>query len=306
MDNDYCVYMHRNKTNGKVYIGMTGNIQRRWHNNGAEYIQRGHLFGHALKKYGWDGFDHIILCDGLDIESAHRLETEYIAIYKSNATRYNNPTYGYNLTDGGEHICGHIRCGTLNPFYGKHHSEATKRLLSDANKGRYLGAQSVMYGTHKTAEQKQMISDSLKQWYRDNDSPHNIPVLCVTDGNSFKSVKDASQFYDIGKSDISACCLGKRKTAKGLVFTYSLDGTLPHYKEDRRSSDEVRERARECHSIPVLCVETGIIYPSGDAAAIALGHPSGKSYIAKCCKNGKSAWGYHWRRVDDTIGGDED
>lgn len=306
MDNNYCVYMHRNKSNGKIYIGMTGDIQRRWHNCGVEYVKRGHLFGEAVQKYGWDGFDHIILYDGLDKETACQIEMECIARYKSNATKYDSPAYGYNLTDGGEHVCGCIRTGRLNSFYGKHHSDKTKEILSAVKKGRFVGERSALYGIPKTDLQKQMISESLKEWYRNNDSPHNIPVLCVTDGKIFKSVTEASEYYEILKSDISACCLGKRKTAKGLVFTYSLDGTLPQYKEDRRSSDEVRERARQCHSIPVLCVETGIIYPSGKDAALALGHPNGKSSVAKCCKNGKTAWGYHWRHADVINGGDED
>lgn len=35
--NNYCVYIHTNMVNGKIYIGMTSNIERRWRNGGIEY-----------------------------------------------------------------------------------------------------------------------------------------------------------------------------------------------------------------------------------------------------------------------------
>ena len=37
-----------------------------------------------------------------------------------------------NISDGGE---GQSLCGELNPFYGKHHSEETRKLLSEQHKG---------------------------------------------------------------------------------------------------------------------------------------------------------------------------
>ena len=306
MENDYCVYMHRNVINGKVYIGITGNLNRRWHNNGIEYIQRGHLFGNAIEKYGWDNFEHVILHDHLSKDEACALEKEYIAKYKSNATRYYNPSYGYNLTDGGENICGCIRIGDKNSFYGRTHLEETKQYLSSVNTGKFVGEKSPLFGVSKSDDMKKMISESLKTWYAEHDSPHNIPVLCVTDGKIFKSGVEASKYYGIQKSEISACCLGKRKTTHGLVFTYSLDGTLPEYKERIPLSDEQRNAIRERKSIPVICLETGIIYPSGKDAAAALGHPAGKSTISTACKNGNRAYGYHWKRVNNTSGGDED
>ena len=66
----YIIYKHTNKINGKSYIGQT--IQkpsRRWR-DGKHYIDQ--IFGVAIKKYGWDNFEHIILTDNIQtIEEAN-------------------------------------------------------------------------------------------------------------------------------------------------------------------------------------------------------------------------------------------
>ena len=108
-DGLYCVYVHQNKLNGKRYVGMTKDITRRWHGGGVEYIRGDRLFGNAIIKYGWDGFRHSILHDNLLYKDACVLEKHYIKLFQTNATKYQNPSYGYNLTDGGENICGNIR-----------------------------------------------------------------------------------------------------------------------------------------------------------------------------------------------------
>ena len=62
MDNNYTVYMHRNKYNNKVYIGITGRQPEiRWGSNGNGYWNNTHFYN-AIKKYGWnDGFEHILM-----------------------------------------------------------------------------------------------------------------------------------------------------------------------------------------------------------------------------------------------------
>lgn len=50
--NDYCLYVHTNKKNGKIYIGITNNTERRWRNNGIEYKPKEKIlvhFGTQLK-----------------------------------------------------------------------------------------------------------------------------------------------------------------------------------------------------------------------------------------------------------------
>lgn len=52
--------MHINKHNNKKYIGLTSKSTNDRFQNGKGYIGCTH-FERAIKKYGWDSFDHIIL-----------------------------------------------------------------------------------------------------------------------------------------------------------------------------------------------------------------------------------------------------
>lgn len=92
MQNKSCVYVHINKTNGKIYIGKTQNVKKRWHPEGYKGCP---YFYKAILKYGWDGFDHIVLIDNLSEEEATIVESELIKKYKTT-----NQKIGYNIELG--------------------------------------------------------------------------------------------------------------------------------------------------------------------------------------------------------------
>ena len=93
----YWVYKHTNKINKKVYIGISCQrpYYKRW-KNGKGYIHSIHFYS-AIKKYGWDNFEHEILYDNVTKEFAQTKEKELIESYNST-----NPMFGYNITHGGE------------------------------------------------------------------------------------------------------------------------------------------------------------------------------------------------------------
>ena len=93
--NDYVVYMHVNKANGKRYIGISKNPIARWA-NGKGYYRNKH-FSDAINKYGWNNFDHLILYTDLTKKEAGEIEQHLIKEYRTQDKRY-----GYNLTSGGE------------------------------------------------------------------------------------------------------------------------------------------------------------------------------------------------------------
>jgi hypothetical protein len=90
---NYYLYCHTNKINGKKYIGIS--LQKpshRWQ-NGKGY-KGCPKFEKAIKKYGWNNFTHEILLDNLTQEEASKLEQEYIS-------KYNTINNGYNILQGG-------------------------------------------------------------------------------------------------------------------------------------------------------------------------------------------------------------
>ena len=92
-DRPYCVYMHLNKINGKMYIGQSKNIHERWRCNGKNYFNSIKFF-RAIKKYGWDNFYHIIIKDNLTKEEANKWEKDLIK-------NLDTIRKGYNLEKGG-------------------------------------------------------------------------------------------------------------------------------------------------------------------------------------------------------------
>ena len=96
MKNNYFVYCHTNKINGKKYIGITckKKPEYRWGKNGKNYSDQ--IFGKAIEKYGWDIFEHEILYSNLPQEDAKQKEKELIKKYNTQVPN------GYNITIGGD------------------------------------------------------------------------------------------------------------------------------------------------------------------------------------------------------------
>ena len=98
--NTYCIYMHKNKINGKIYVGMTKDIEARWSNKGIYYKPQKNKnerpFWNAICKYSWDNFEHIVIEENLSREEACEKEIYYISKYKSTERGI-----GYNVAIGG-------------------------------------------------------------------------------------------------------------------------------------------------------------------------------------------------------------
>ena len=108
-DKKWCVYIHRNKINNKCYIGITSKTPLiRWGRNGCEYKKKHSVFARALLKYpDWENdWEHIIFEEHLTEQEAKHIEMLLIALYHSNCCRYKKPSFGYNMTDGGDGTVG--------------------------------------------------------------------------------------------------------------------------------------------------------------------------------------------------------
>lgn len=124
--NKYVVYMHI-CPNGKKYIGITGNFKKRCGNNGDGY--KNIVFYNAVKKYGWNNIEHLILHENLTEQDAKAKEIELIAFYKTTDRQF-----GYNISKGGSATFEHY--GKMAASYGRILSQETKQKISIANSGK--------------------------------------------------------------------------------------------------------------------------------------------------------------------------
>lgn len=165
----YYIYKLTNEINGKNYIGYAKDYKQRWrqHKKLAQKEKPKHAIHCAIKKYGWDKFDKIILDKHEDKNyTLNVLETKYIIEYNSMTPN------GYNMTRGGDGTTGHIlttkqrqlisektkeamaRPEIRAKLIGRKASEKTKKILSESHKG---------YKPTKQQKEKQKIA-SIENW----------------------------------------------------------------------------------------------------------------------------------------------
>ena len=182
----WTVYMHRSPS-GKVYIGLTGRKpQHRWGADGKYYKTQ--PFYYAIRKYGWDNIEHIILSTTESLEEARELEKRYIAEYDAT-----NPEHGYN-------------------FYGKPLSEQHKQRLREYRTGRKL-----------SEETKRKIGENE----RGANNANAKAVLQFERNGTFlrewDCMSDAAEALcgkRKGSCNIASCCAGKIASAYGYNWKY--------------------------------------------------------------------------------------
>lgn len=216
----YTVYQHKNKINGKVYIGIT--VQKpeaRWR-NGEGYKSSPHFYS-AIQQYGWDNFEHNILFTNLTREEACKKEQKLIKQYNSI-----DRDFGYNSTSGGDIFIMNDETkqkiskamkGNKNGL-GHACSEEKKKKISDAQKGRKF-----------TEEHKQKLSEAAKRRHvpcseekkeKLKQKSHKKPVYCEELDTVFESVQECARQLGISASNISKLCGGRGKTLKGYHLRY--------------------------------------------------------------------------------------
>lgn len=165
------IYKYTNKKNGKVYIGKSIHIERRYKEHFREAKKHGEdgcsYFYNALRKYGEEGFTFEVLLDlsylegkpdDIINEALDYWEVFYIKQYNAN-----NPQFGYNITHGGTG-------GNLGELVCKKISESNKKYFETHepwNKGIKMSEDFVEKmkllnkGRHPSEETKQKMHDSL-------------------------------------------------------------------------------------------------------------------------------------------------
>lgn len=172
---EYYIYMTTNKINNHKYIGKHYGLLR------DDYLGSGVAITNAINKYGKENFEKEILYISQDEQENALKEREFIAAY--NAVERDD---FYNIAPGGEGFSvrdmspekyeewkrkttkaarerdtsymktpeyrekmAQAVSGEKNGMYGKHHTEESKRKMSESSKGKNLGEKNGMYGKSK-------------------------------------------------------------------------------------------------------------------------------------------------------------
>jgi group I intron endonuclease len=190
------IYKVTNKINGKEYVGQTVKSlkQRKQKHISDVTKQRNNFhFHNALRKYGSDNFTWKILqkCD--IIEELNKLEIYYIGLY-------NTFEKGYNLTLGGGGNLGYKaseetrkkmsenKKGSKNHFYGKTHTEETKKKIYETAIGRI-----------PSEETRKKMSKSHKDFKHSEESKRKMSELAL---GRIPSKKTRGKLSEIAKNRV--------------------------------------------------------------------------------------------------------
>lgn len=209
----------------KIYVGKTYDLRKRInaHKCATKY-GKNILLHNSIRKYGWDAHSLEVI---EEVEDSLMNEREMYWIEKLKTYCYDNKQ-GLNMTKGGEgqrstwmhktelrDFFSKRFSGNGNPFYGKNHSEETKKIIS-------------IKATKRNRENGTMIP----KWGVDKGRNIVMRKVLQYDANGnfmyeYASVTEATQKTNLQTSCISANCRGEQTNVDGFVFRYKTSEKYP-------------------------------------------------------------------------------
>lgn len=183
--NKYKVYIIKSVITGKIYIGFTKHTLKHrlsTHNrNAKKNSMYNNKFARAILKYGIENFTIELLFECEDKKEALSKEIFYINEYDS----FRN---GYNSTLGGEvgepNISHADFSGEKNPFYGKKHTEESRKKIGQREYK--VGKEHMWYGVkHKSA-------------FKEGEN-HPFSIQITIDGVKYGSIQQACNILKLSR-----------------------------------------------------------------------------------------------------------
>lgn len=271
------IYVITHIDSGKQYVGQTTvSLKARWqkHVNKAKHARKYPTYiGYAIRKYGAEAFELLVLDHAQSREELDHKECFWMDFLDTRAPS------GFNLNGGGSHGM---------------HSEITKQRISKAHKGLISQLRGRARDPEITAK---CVATRLERGngYSPNGikrPEREIPVLCIETGQVFASRKEAAKFVQITHplSTIQGICANIIRAFRGGRSAYG------YRWKDLGSATRVRNKRK------VICIETNQCFSSASEAErfmrliTKLGGCVRGALKDKRCR---SAFGYHWKYVEE-------
>ena len=333
MENNYKIYVHINKINGKIYIGQTKqSLNERFGYNGHGY-KGCRKFYNAIKKYGWDNFQHVLLLDNLSSELANIIEEELIKKYDSIDKGYNLTTggcNGYQTSEESNKLKSISKIGDKNPMYGVRLPQETIEHIVKAREGKTDKEvinlhtkeiyKSMAYASKITNNSIPKISQhcnlkiniSHREWllYEDYLKFSNAEIKEMMEFTKYKYRKviniKTKETYD----NAHQASLKTRKDNACIIRSCNgeVKGGLWMFLDDYLNSTEdyIKFRLHKNsypNSIMVINLDTLKVYNNAKEASVDCGKSSRCDTTIRKCINGKlkTAFGYRWMDYEDYL-----
>ncbi len=213
------IYKTTNNINGKFYVGKDCK-------NKKSYLGSGKILRQAIQKYGKENFKKEILEICSSLEELEIREKYWIA-------KLDAVNIGYNITEGG--TGGDTHGDIPHPNWGfkpgsipwnkgikwtdeqkMRTSNIIKNLNLGPNKHSYKpGKEHIMYGKKQSEStiKNRVVTRKKNNSYKGVGVFAPKSVKNIEDGNIFKSIQEAADFYNITRDNVGYSC--RKETKKG-------------------------------------------------------------------------------------------
>ena len=239
----YFVYLTINKINGKMYIGQHHCKYDEQFTDG--YLGSGIRLKRAVKKYGAENFERIILEYADNPEELNKLEEKYV-----DAEVLNNKMF-YNLRTGGnQHLIaseetrikiGNSSRGRKGYWSGKKMSVEACQKMSVSKKGKYVGENNPKFGTHLSEDTKRKISMALKGRKGTTTGTH----LSDETKRKISESRKGTHLSEEHKQKLSDLLKGREPWIKGKKHTEESKKKMSDSLKGRTLSEEHKNKIRE-------------------------------------------------------------
>lgn len=245
------IYAIKNKINGKMYVGQSVNIKKRWYMHKRKLKMNIHHNNHlqySWNKYGEQSFEFKVLIEleSKDEQELNTLEKNFIKKFNTSSNKF-----GFNKTEGGHNgrptdevllkISETISHKKLTNGQAQEvfnmliEGYSTKQLSKKFNVEEYV-IKSIKFGSYKFIDRKGFSFEKKKQRELSDEEVTGI----LNDFHNGEKIKDILEKYNIGRKILNS--IRENRTFKYIdKSSYNLKTRLISHHYEKLTDDLVIE-----------------------------------------------------------------